>query len=198
MPKELSSIFGVFPRPKCHTIHTSHTACCHTLHTSMMRFCSVVPSFLDFQRAVTSPQPGLGLTRDTNPLPLRFMVYSSGARAKGPGSLRSVISEGCQWQQPHICQNRADMGHGISGPPAWPDVMRDIKANSSRHIRQSGVRFAWQDGYAGISVSPSQVGVVKRYIANQKEHHHKREFEEELVMLLERAGVRFDRAEVLG
>ena len=78
------------------------------------------------------------------------------------------------------------------------DVMRDIKANSSRHIRQSGVRFAWQDGYAGISVSPSQVGVVKRYIANQKEHHHKREFEEELVMLLERAGVRFDRAEVLG
>jgi REP element-mobilizing transposase RayT len=47
------------------------------------------------------------------------------------------------------------------------DVMRDIKANSSRHMGESGVRFAWQDGYSGISVSPSQVSVVKRYIANQ-------------------------------
>jgi putative transposase len=78
------------------------------------------------------------------------------------------------------------------------DVMRDIKANSSRHMRELGVRFAWQDGYAGISVSPSQINAVKRYIANQEEHHRKRGFEDELVMLLERAGVRFERAEVLG
>ena len=78
------------------------------------------------------------------------------------------------------------------------DVMRDIKANSSRHMRESGVRFAWQDGYAGISVSPSQIAAVKRYIANQEAHHRKHGFEEELVMLLERAGVRFDLADVLG
>lgn len=78
------------------------------------------------------------------------------------------------------------------------DVMRDIKANSSRNVRELGVRFAWQDGYSGVSVSPSQVNVVKRYIANQKEHHRKRGFEEEVVMLLERAGSRFDRAAVLG
>jgi putative transposase len=76
------------------------------------------------------------------------------------------------------------------------DVMRDIKANSSRHMREVGMRFAWQDGYAGISVSPSQVSAAKRYIANQKEHHGKRGFEEELVMMLERAGVRFDRAKI--
>ncbi len=49
--------------------------------------------------------------------------------------------------------------------------MRDIKANSSRHMRELGVRFAWHDEYSGISVSPSQGSVVKRYIANQKEHH---------------------------
>jgi REP element-mobilizing transposase RayT len=73
------------------------------------------------------------------------------------------------------------------------DVMRDIKANSSRHMRESGVRFAWQDGYSGISVSPSQVSTVRRYIANQKEHHRTRGFDEELAMLLERAGVRFDQ-----
>jgi REP element-mobilizing transposase RayT len=78
------------------------------------------------------------------------------------------------------------------------EIMRDIKANSSRHLRDSGVRFAWQDGYAGISVSPSQIGAVKRYIANQERHHRKQGFDEELVMLLERAGVRFDRSEILG
>ena len=86
----------------------------------------------------------------------------------------------------------------LPGNQNLADVMRDIKANSSRQMREIGVRFAWQGGYAGISVSPSQVNAVKRYIANQKEHHRKRGFEEELVMLLERAGVRFDRAEVLG
>lgn len=78
------------------------------------------------------------------------------------------------------------------------DVMRDINANSSRPMRELGVRFAWQDGYSNISVSSSQIPVVKRYIANQKEHHRTRGFEEKFVMLLERAGVRFDRAEVSG
>jgi len=78
------------------------------------------------------------------------------------------------------------------------DVMRDIKANSSRHMRQKGMRFAWQDGYSGISVSPSQMNAVKRYIANQQQHHRKRGFEEELVMLLERAGVSLNRAEIFG
>jgi len=78
------------------------------------------------------------------------------------------------------------------------DVMRDIKANSSRHLRQSGSAFAWQDGYAAISVSPSQIPAVKRYIANQREHHRIRRFEEEYVTLLERAGAKFDPDEVLG
>jgi len=76
------------------------------------------------------------------------------------------------------------------------DVMRDIKANSSRHMRELGVRFVWQDGYSGISVSPSQLNTVRRYVANQEQHHRKQSFEEELVMLLERAGVQFDRSEL--
>ena len=75
----------------------------------------------------------------------------------------------------------------LPGSRNLSEVMRDIKANSSRHMRELGVRFAWQDGYAAVSVSPSQIHVVKRYIAIQKEHHRKCGFEEELVILLERA-----------
>ena len=78
------------------------------------------------------------------------------------------------------------------------DVMRDTKANSSRHLRLNSKAFAWQDGYAGISVSPSQVPIVKNYIENQKEHHRVHPFENEYLALLERAGASFDRDEVLG
>ena len=95
-------------------------------------------------------------------------------------------------------ENHVHVLLALPGSRNLSDVMRDIKANSSRHMRELGVRFARQDGYAAVSVSPSQIHVVKRYIAIQKEHHRKRGFEEELVMLLERAGVRFDRSEVFG
>src|ERR1700689_3685177 len=40
------------------------------------------------------------------------------------------------------------------------DVVRTLKANSSRWMREIGNKFAWQDGYAAISVSPSQVPKV--------------------------------------
>jgi putative transposase len=76
------------------------------------------------------------------------------------------------------------------------DVVRDLKANSSRFMKSNVRGFAWQDGYAGISVSPSQLPTVRNYIANQEEHHRRRTFDDELLTLLEKAGVRFDREQV--
>jgi REP element-mobilizing transposase RayT len=78
------------------------------------------------------------------------------------------------------------------------DVMRDIKANSSRFIRANNRSFAWQDGYAAVSVSPSQIPAVKKYIANQEEHHRTRAFEDEYLALLKRSGVAFNADEVFG
>ncbi len=78
------------------------------------------------------------------------------------------------------------------------DVMRDIKANSSRFVRTTTRLFAWQDGYAGVSVSPSQLTTVKKYIANQKEHHRVRPFEDEYLALLKRSGAAFDPEDFLG
>jgi hypothetical protein len=51
--------------------------------------------------------------------------------------------------------------------------------------------FSWQDGYAAISVSPNACDQVKRYIANQAEHHRTRTFREELEDILRRAGINF-------
>ena len=64
-----------------------------------------------------------------------------------------------------------------------------LKANSSRWMSEHpGARFEWQEGYFACSVSRSQVPAVMRYIANQKEHHHKMDFAREFELLLKRHG----------
>ena len=78
------------------------------------------------------------------------------------------------------------------------DAVRDLKANSSRWMRESDNKFAWQEGFGAFSVSPSQIPAVKTYIRNQAEHHQKRSFEEEFLALLTKSGVPYDRRYVFG
>jgi putative transposase len=77
------------------------------------------------------------------------------------------------------------------------DIVRDLKANSSRFMKDTVQLFSWQDGYSGISVSPSQLESVKQYIARQAEHHSKRTFDNEFLALLDKAGFRYDKQYVL-
>jgi len=64
-----------------------------------------------------------------------------------------------------------------------------LKSNSSRWMNEHpGVRFEWQEGYFACSVSRSQLGAVRQYIANQKDHHRKMDSEQEFQVLLERHG----------
>ena len=77
-------------------------------------------------------------------------------------------------------------------------LLRDLKANSSRHLNEKQRGFAWQDGYAAISVSPSQVENVIRYVEAQPAHHAKWSFESEYVTLLDRTGVQRSAEYVFG
>ena len=61
-----------------------------------------------------------------------------------------------------------------------------------------GAGFSWQEGYGAFSVSPSQVSTVKKYIQCQEEHHRKRNFEQEFVVLLRNCGVQYDERYVFG
>jgi len=72
------------------------------------------------------------------------------------------------------------------------EMTQKIKANSSRWLGEHGIAFQWQDGYGAFSVSPSMLNTVQAYIRNQKEHHLKRSFEEELRALLDKSGVPYD------
>jgi REP element-mobilizing transposase RayT len=75
------------------------------------------------------------------------------------------------------------------------NLMRTVKASSSLWIHQTFPKlsaFAWQEGYSVFSVSKSQEQAVKRYIANQAEHHKKEDFKSELLRLLRAHEIEFD------
>lgn len=76
------------------------------------------------------------------------------------------------------------------------DILRNIKANSSKWIHQTYPHlneFAWQDGYSAFTVSQSGIDSVTQYIANQVEHHQKTSYQDELVTLLKRHQIDYDK-----
>lgn len=72
-------------------------------------------------------------------------------------------------------------------------LLRDIKSKSSKWVKnEKNSIFKWQSGYAAFSVSPTRTDAVRQYILNQENHHREASFEEELVSLLDEAGIEYD------
>lgn len=85
---------------------------------------------------------------------------------------------------------------GLKPDLALSDLMRDVKAGSSKYINENrwvAGRFSWQEGFGAFSYSRSQLGTVIRYIENQQKHHAKKSFRDEYIDLLEKFGVDYDR-----
>ncbi len=83
---------------------------------------------------------------------------------------------------------------GLKSTHCLADFVRELKKSSSAWVRSElGIgQFAWQEGYGAFTVSATSRDGVRRYIANQEEHHRKKSFREELIELLERSGVNYD------
>ena len=62
--------------------------------------------------------------------------------------------------------------------------IQNLKAHTSRWMKEDVPAFAWQEGYAAFTVSASQKERVRQYIQDQKTHHLKLSFKEELVAFL--------------
>ncbi|MBS1790787.1 MAG: IS200/IS605 family transposase [Acidobacteria bacterium] len=78
---------------------------------------------------------------------------------------------------------------------ALSDLVREIKQSSSKWIKTQGKEFAnfhWQDGYGAFSVGKSQVEPLRGYLARQKIHHQKQNFEDELREVLRSYDVEYD------
>jgi hypothetical protein len=63
------------------------------------------------------------------------------------------------------------------------DVPRELRVNSSARFRRLTARFAWQEAYDAISVSPSAVQSVISYVSHQPEHHSRQSFEDEYLAI---------------
>jgi len=79
--------------------------------------------------------------------------------------------------------------------------IRDLKASSSLWIHKTFpqlIEFAWQEGYASLSVSYSAIDKVRDYIRNQEQHHTSQSFDQEYDKLLKHHRVTYDERFVLG
>lgn len=80
------------------------------------------------------------------------------------------------------------------------DLVREIKSSSSKWVneQESKARFAWQAGYSAFTVSASNLPRVSRSIRQQRRHHRRMSFADELRELLRASGVDFDEEHLLG
>ncbi len=84
---------------------------------------------------------------------------------------------------------------GMKPDVALSELIRDIKANSSKWLNEEKVnhgKFHWQEGYGAFSYSQSQIRTVVEYIKNQQDHHRKKTFKEEYVSFLKKFNVPYD------
>jgi len=118
-------------------------------------------------------------------MPTRLYEYTAGILRETGGKL---ITAGGMPDHVHLLVS-------LGKQKALADAVRDVKANSSRWIHETfeNLRgFAWQTGYGAFAVSYSNIDDVKRYIANQKDHHRVRTFKEEFLAFLKRHDIEYD------
>jgi len=73
-------------------------------------------------------------------------------------------------------------------------VVEEVKKGSSKWIKTKGTEYSgfhWQAGYGVFSVSQSGVIDVVQYIQSQKEHHHRKTFQEKYREFLKRYEVAY-------
>lgn len=83
---------------------------------------------------------------------------------------------------------------------ALAQLVKDIKLASTEYIK-SGKIFTgfigWQDGYGAFTYSFGSKDNLIEYVKNQKEHHKKKGFREEYIMLLKEHGIEFNEKYLL-
>jgi len=78
---------------------------------------------------------------------------------------------------------------------ALADLVEEIKKRSSKWIKTKGPQYAdfyRQSGYGAFSIGESGVQALKRYVANQKEHHRRQTFQQEFLAILAKYQLEYD------
>ena len=83
----------------------------------------------------------------------------------------------------------------LSRTIAISKLVQEIKQDSSKWLKTKGAPyadFAWQNGYGAFSIGQSQLGNLRGYLANQREHHRRLTYQDEFRNICRRYGVDID------
>ncbi|MDZ4819727.1 MAG: IS200/IS605 family transposase [Planctomycetota bacterium] len=75
------------------------------------------------------------------------------------------------------------------------ELVRELKRDSSKWLKTQSpalAEFHWQKGYGAFSISPSHIPQLRKYIANQEEHHRTESFQEEFRRLCKKYHLELD------
>ena len=120
-------------------------------------------------------------------LELRERVFAYlASTARGMGCILPVVGG---------VEHHTHLIFGLSKILSISEFVKELKRNSSgwvKSISPSLSNFSWQKGYGAFSVSHSAKKKVIQYIQNQEAHHHKQDFRDEYIQLLDLHGVEYD------
>ena len=83
----------------------------------------------------------------------------------------------------------------LSQKIALMKLIEQLKSHSSKWIKTKGEQyrnFYWQKGYGAFSINPSQIGIVEKYIKNQKAHHKTKSFKDEYRAFLKKYKINYN------
>ena len=83
----------------------------------------------------------------------------------------------------------------LSKKIALVKLLEELKSHSSKWVKLRGPQFKdfyWQEGYGAFLVNPAEIETVIHYIANQKDHHSKKTFQDEYRAFLKKYKVEYD------
>ena len=127
-----------------------------------------------------------------NRLPLIRPEIEEELRKYHAGILRNLDS-------PMLCSDgTADHIHilfRLGHQASIAEIVEELKKSSSKWIKTKGAEYAdfyWQSGYGAFSIGQSGIGQLKKYIANQKEHHRVKTFQEEYREFLAKYEIEYD------
>ena len=105
-----------------------------------------------------------------------------------------------QWESPALViggvEDHVHALFSLSKNHALKKIVEEVRKGSSKWMKADDgackKAFQWQAGYAGFSVSQSNVEGVRKHNENQVEHHRRMTFQDELWALFRRDGIEFD------
>ena len=118
---------------------------------------------------------------------------------KWAGELHHYLAGACKNRKHFVYAINGTSDHvhllvGLHPSESVSQLVQSLKIQSSKWINEKFRHgaFKWQSGYGAFSYSKSLIPAVQTYVENQREHHKKVKFEDELKAIFYKAGIEYE------